>query len=421
MVRVTLTVVVVCSLVDSPAAVVVLLVAVLAVVALVGAFAVGVRTGGASGRSRNGRGELEPLRRAVAALHTPVLVVGPDGRVVHASDEARRLGLVRAGYLAHDELRQLARSGLSRAQGAPGAQDVTLTLPRGPVGDGHLDVRVSSRALDDRHLLLDLENRSEALRVEDVRRDFVVNVSHELKTPVGAISVLAETLEQAVDDPEAVRRFTARIRQECRRLGVLVADVLELSRVQVVDGPPRREEVPLDGVVARAIDEVSARAEEHGIRLTQGGVRGAVTLGDAELLTTAVRNLVGNAVSYSPPQTTVSVSVGRKDGLVLVQVTDRGIGIPVDEQQRVFERFYRVDPARSRSTGGTGLGLAIVKHVMDSHGGDIQVWSRPGQGSTFTLRLPDADAPAADAAEQHDRPTTGQDGPADATNHGGAA
>ncbi|WP_380165254.1 sensor histidine kinase [Jannaschia sp. R86511] len=399
---------------SSPATLVVV-VAVTAVLALVAAFGVGVRTGGASGRARAGRArELEPLRRAVSALHTPALVVTGDARVVHASDEALRLGLVRAGYLAHEELRDLLRPGRS-----DGAGPRTLSLPRGPVGDGHLEVRATVTDLGERYLLLDLENRSEAMRVEDVRRDFVVNVSHELKTPVGAISVLAETLEQAVDDPEAVRRFTARIRQEVRRLGVLVADVLELSRVQVVDGTPRRAEVGLDHVVAHALDEVGPRADEHGITLRRGGIRGAVVLGDEELLTTAVRNLVGNAVSYSPPQTTVSVSVGRKDGLVVVQVTDRGIGIPVEEQERVFERFYRVDPARSRQTGGTGLGLAIVKHVMDAHGGDVQVWSRPGQGSTFTLRLPDADP----APPEEPTPTTptGHDGPTAPAPHGGPA
>jgi len=398
-----------------PPAVVVVLVALVSVVALVGAFVVGVRSGSAPGRSRAARAkELEPLRPAVASMRSPVLVVTRDGRVVHASDEALRLGLVRAGFLAHDELRGLVRSRTD----LDGSGAVPLSLPRGPVGDGHVDVRVAVRTLGDGYLLLDLENRSEALRVEDVRRDFVVNVSHELKTPVGAISVLAETLEQAADDPDTVRHFASRIRQECRRLVVLVSDVLELSRVQVVDGTPRREEVRLDEVLARAVDEVSARADEQGIRLTRGGTPGAVVLGDAELLTTAVRNLLVNAVAYSPATTSVSVSVGRKDGLVLVQVTDRGIGIPVEEQERIFERFYRVDPARSRRTGGTGLGLAIVKHVVDSHGGDVQVWSRPGQGSTFTMRLPAGESDPGPAAPTR---KTRQDEPADPATHGGPA
>lgn len=381
--------------------------AVAAVGVLAGAYALGVRS------TTDGRGARRPrasdpglAAAAFAATGTPVLVVTSDGRVVHRSDEALRLGLVRGGYLAHEELRRLVveRMASGRAVRRTPEQTTSLVLPRGPVGEGSVEVRVTPRQLDGAHLLLEIENRSEAMRVEDVRRDFVVNVSHELKTPVGAISVLAETLEDAADDPAVVRRFAARIRQECARLQVLVTDVLELSRVQVVDGTPHHDEVEMGAVVAQAVQEVRPRAEEHRIELAVASPAGAVVVGDEDLLVTAVRNLLVNAIAYSPEGTRVSVSVGRKAGLVLVQVTDRGIGIPVQEQARVFERFYRVDPARSRRTGGTGLGLAIVKHVVDNHGGDVQIWSRPGQGSTFTVRLPDARAvplPAgAPAAEQ---------------------
>jgi two-component system sensor histidine kinase SenX3 len=379
----------------------IVLTALAAVMLLVGAFTLGVRSAADPRGIRGPRArDADLLQEALRRLGTPVLVVTGDGRVVHASEEALRLGLVRAGYLAHGELRALCRDA-SREPGTGAGHDssaaaqrdagVTVVLPRGPVGDSHLEIRARTHRLGEGYLLLDVENRSEAMRVEDVRRDFVVNVSHELKTPVGAISVLAETLEQAADDPAAVRRFVSRIRQECARLAVLVSDVLELSRVQVVDGTPRNEPVGLDDVVTEALQEVQARAEEQQITLTRTPPPGAVVLGDRELLTTAVRNLLVNAVAYSPPRTRVSVSVGRRDGLVLVQVTDRGIGIPVGEHERVFERFYRVDPARSRRTGGTGLGLAIVKHVAENHGGDVQVWSRPGQGSTFTIRLPEAD------------------------------
>ncbi len=351
--------------------------------------------------------EQELAATAFAAAGTPVLVVAADSRVLHRSDEAVRLGLVRGGYLAHGEMRALVASRLAGGRTRRAGEETTsLVLPRGPVGEGHVEVRVTPRALDGSHLLLEVENRSEAMRLEDVRRDFVVNVSHELKTPVGAISVLAETLEDAADDPAAVRRFAARIRQECARLHVLVTDVLELSRVQVVDGTPRHDDVEMGAVVAQAAQEVRSRAEEHGIELAVHAPAGAVVVGDEDLLVTAVRNLLVNAVAYSPDRTRVSVSVGRRDGLVLVQVTDRGIGIPVQEQARVFERFYRVDPARSRRTGGTGLGLAIVKHVVDNHGGDVQVWSRPGQGSTFTVRLPDARADGT-PGPQEPQPATG--------------
>jgi len=383
--------------------------AVVAVVVLAVTFALGVRVGtrrhdpqdprarrgGPDAReARRTRAEAQELAEAgFAAAGVPVLVVAADGRVVHRSDEALRLGLVRGGYLAHAELRAVVAERFAGRGARPLTETTTsLVLPRGPVGEGQVEVRVTPRLLDASHLLLEVENRSEAMRLEDVRRDFVVNVSHELKTPVGAISVLAETLEDAADDPDAVRRFAARIRQECARLQVLVTDVLELSRVQVVDGNPRHDEVEMGAVVAQAVQEVRPRAEEHGIEVVVSAPPGIVVVGDEDLLTTAVRNLLVNAIAYSPENTRVSVSVGSRDGLALVQVTDRGIGIPVVEQSRVFERFYRVDPARSRRTGGTGLGLAIVKHVVDNHGGDVQVWSRPGQGSTFTVRLPDARA-----------------------------
>ena len=365
-----------------------------AAVVLGGAFALGMRAGARSsvGNEVRGRrsGEQELAVAGLTAAEVPLIVVAADGRVVHRSDEAQRLGLVRGGYVAHAELRTVVAERLGRSVRPLAETTTSMVLPRGPLGQGHVEVRVTPRVLDPHHLLLEVENRSEAMRLEDVRRDFVVNVSHELKTPVGAISVLAETLETAADDPDAVRRFTARIRQECARLQVLVTDVLELSRVQVVDGTPRHDEVEMDAVVAQAVQEVRSRADEHGVELAVAAPPGIVVVGDEDLLTTAVRNLLVNAIAYSPKNTRVSVSVASRDGLVLVQVADRGIGIGVAEQDRVFERFYRVDPARSRRTGGTGLGLAIVKHVVDNHGGDVRIWSRPGQGSTFTIRLPDA-------------------------------
>ena len=379
----------------TPSVVLVVVAAALAaVVVLVVAYALGLRAGtDTRGLRRTRAQEQELAAAAFAAAGVPVLVVAADGRVLHRSDEALRLGLVRGGYLAHAELRALVTERLDGRGARPLTEATTsLVLPRGPVGEGHVEVRVTPRLLDASHLLLEVENRSEAMRLEDVRRDFVVNVSHELKTPVGAISVLAETLEDAAEDPATVRRFAARIRQECARLQVLVTDVLELSRVQVLDGNPRHGEVELGAVVAQAVQEVRSRADEHGIELAVAAPPGIVVIGDEDLLTTAVRNLLVNAIAYSPENTRVSVSVASRDGLALVQVADRGIGIGVAEQDRVFERFYRVDPARSRRTGGTGLGLAIVKHVVDNHGGDVRVWSRPGQGSTFTIRLPDARA-----------------------------
>ncbi|WP_336922482.1 sensor histidine kinase [Aquipuribacter sp. SD81] len=388
--------------------VLVAVVAVAAVVLLVGAFTVGHRAGRAGPRDAS-PGLTDVLARAVALTDRPLLVVARGARVVLASREAVGLGLVRAEFLVHDELRALAADVLTgRRPSGHGTEQ--LSLPRGPLGPGTVEVRVVAHRVGPEHVLLDVENRTEAMRVEDVRRDFVVNVSHELKTPVGAISLLAETLEDAADDPAAVRRFSARMRQESLRLERLVADVVELSRVQVVDRPGARDVVALDDVVDDALDQVRPIAQEAGTGITRSRPAGVRTVGDRDLLTTAVRNLLTNAIAYSPHGSPVSVAVTRRHGLAVVQVTDRGIGIPLEEQERVFERFYRVDPARSRRTGGTGLGLAIVKHVLEDHGGDVGLWSRPGQGSTFTLRLPDADAPSAPAETPPSPPPgTGQD------------
>jgi two-component system sensor histidine kinase SenX3 len=226
-------------------------------------------------------------------------------------------------------------------------------------------------------------------RVEAIRRDFVANVSHELKTPVGALSLLAETVEGAADDPEAVRRFAGRMQQESVRLTNLVHDLITLARVQGDEPLPQLRPVRLDQVATEAMDRCRLKAGAKNIELTIGGCEGLQVRGDDELLVTALRNLVDNAVAYSPENTRVVIATRRADAEhVEVSVTDQGIGIPDADLERIFERFYRVDPARSRQTGGTGLGLAIVKHVATKHGGEVTVWSKEGSGSTFTLCLP---------------------------------
>jgi two-component system sensor histidine kinase SenX3 len=226
-----------------------------------------------------------------------------------------------------------------------------------------------------------------------IRRDFVVNVSHELKTPVGALALLAETVQDAADDPVAVRRFAERMQQEATRLSVLVHEIIELSRLQVAGALQEVSPIRVRDVVDEAVDRAQTNAQAKNITITVGGSSDCVVYGDQNLLVTAVRNLLDNAVSYSGPSTRVGVGVRETEGLVEIAVVDQGIGIAADDQDRVFERFYRVDPARSRDTGGTGLGLSIVKHVAADHGGDVQMWSQPGKGSTFTLRIPAADLP----------------------------
>jgi len=213
-----------------------------------------------------------------------------------------------------------------------------------------------------------------AKRLEDMRRDFVANVSHELKTPVGAIQLLAETVEAGADDPDFVRDYSGRMRKEACRLGVLVQEIIELTRLQEGDALAEPEVVDIDDVVAEAVDRVRVEADGRQIALVSGGTKGLRVRGDAALITTAVRNLLDNAIRYSEPRTRVSVGVSldaEDPDIVRIAVVDQGIGIPKEEQERVFERFYRVDKARSRATGGTGLGLSIVKHVAADHGGTV--------------------------------------------------
>jgi two-component system sensor histidine kinase SenX3 len=288
--------------------------------------------------------------------------------------------------LVHAQLRDMAaearRFGLVRER--------ELELPRGPLGRGRLVVHARVALLGTEHVLILVDDRTEAQRVEEIRRDFVANVSHELKTPVGALHLLAEAVHDAAEEPGDVRHFAEKMEREAKRLTALVQEIIDLSRLQVADALHPPEPVTIDDVVAEAIDRSRLGAQAKGIDVTIGGDHGAVVFGDHNLLVTAVRNLVDNAIAYSPGDTRIGIGVRREQGLVEVSVTDQGIGIAPTEQERIFERFYRVDQARSRATGGTGLGLSIVKHVAANHGGEVTVWSVEGQGSTFTLRLPDS-------------------------------
>lgn len=328
----------------------------------------------------------EGLVRALAVLRSAAVVLDEDDRVVRASAPAHALGIVREGRIAPAAIRELVAS--VRRDGV--IRDEELEVPRGPVGPGVLLVQVRVAQVSARHLVVFAEDLTQARRLEAIRRDFVVNISHELKTPVGALTLLAETVEDAADDPTAVRRFAGRMRSEATRLSALVQEIIELSRLQVAGALGEPSLVEVDGVVAEAVDRARTTADGKHVRLEVGGDHGVRVFGNHDLLVTAVRNLVDNAVAYSGEASHVGVGVRARDGLVEIAVVDEGIGIPAADQERVFERFYRVDPARSRDTGGTGLGLSIVKHVAADHGGDVTVWSEPGRGSTFTLRLPAA-------------------------------
>lgn len=340
----------------------------------------------------------------LAVLRSSGIVVDNDGWVVNNSPVAVALGLVRNGRLAHPALSDLADS--VRADGV--IRELELELHRGEprTGDSHWAgtyVHARVAPLSDRHVLLLVEDRTQSHRVEQVRRDFLGNVSHELKTPVGGIALLAEAVLDAADDPVAVRRFATRMGIEATRLTQLVKEVVDLSRLQAAEVLIDPELVDIEAVVDEALDNVRVAASAKDIALADKCGEDLYVLGDRGLLVTAVRNLVGNAISYSPDGTKVGVGARLVGDQIEITVTDQGPGIPQEEQGRIFERFYRIDEARSRATGGTGLGLSIVKHVCANHGGDVTVWSDEGQGSTFTIRLPAAQQSLAAAREQNER------------------
>lgn len=323
-----------------------------------------------------------------------VILDDVDG-VVRANPASYAYGLVRGHTLVHEELATLVRQ--VRADGV--IAESQYELQRATLGAGQLIVHVRVAPLGEEYILLLADDRTDITRTEAMRNDFVANVSHELKTPVGAMSLLAEAINDGADDPVAVRRFSTRMQKESKRLAALVQDIIELSRLQSSDSILHGEDVAIESVISEAVDRNKLLAEEKGISITVGGKLDVAIHGDGDLLMTALRNLIDNAIRYSPPNTTVGVGLRQRDGYAQISVTDQGPGISAEEQERVFERFYRVDGARSRQTGGTGLGLSIVKHVLANHGGEVSLWSQPGQGSTFTLRLPIVDEEGAEPSE----------------------
>jgi two-component system sensor histidine kinase SenX3 len=322
------------------------------------------------------------------SLTVGVLVLDGDDHPVLANPAAREMGLIRSASDAHAIVRTLAgqtrRSGVTRV--------VELDIPRANSDAEPLGVHVRAVDIGGGYVAVEAADVTEAHRVARVRRDFVANVSHELKTPVGALQLLSEALQDALNggdpDAEAVTRFADRIRHESARLSRLVTELLELSRVQGADPLPDPEPCSVDRIVAEVIDRSRTAAAAKDIEVKVLGDRGLVVYGNEGQLVTAVANLVENAVAYSPESTRVEVEVGSGDEAVSLEVRDEGIGIEAGDLDRIFERFYRADRARSRQTGGTGLGLAIVKHIATNHGGRVDVTSTVGKGSTFTLRLP---------------------------------
>ena len=319
----------------------------------------------------------------LSVLRSSAVVVGPDDVVLRASAPAHVLGLVKDDELVPEQLVDLVRQ--VRRDGEVREADLTVVAGR---SSHPLSLAARVAPLSSRLVLVLVDDRTRERRVESIRRDFVANVSHELKTPAGALMLLAEAVGEARDDPEAIERFAGRMRRESERLTRLVQQIIELSRLQgdaLVDEPV---EVDVRSTLITATEASTTEAENKQIDLMVQSENGLYVLGNPDQVLAAVSNLVENAVSYSPPSSRVAVVAERDGEMVRVTVTDQGIGIPGGELDRIFERFYRVDPARARSTGGTGLGLSIVKHVAASHGGSVTVWSEPGEGSSFTLLLP---------------------------------
>ena len=318
----------------------------------------------------------------LSVLSSSAVVLDESDVVVKASAPAYALGIVSGTHLAVPELTDLARE--VRRDGQIRTLDLTLSNPGHP--PRHISARVAP--LGPRLILALADDKTRERRLEAVRRDFVANVSHELKTPVGAVQLLAEASRGAADDPAAVEKFSKRILKEATRLGRLVQQIIELSRLQGDDPLESPSTVSVDKVVRASVDFSAIDAEAREIDLAVVGEHGLEVAGNEEQITAAVSNLVANAVVYSPEGSSVTVRTAGSDDAVEISVIDQGIGIPAAEIDRIFERFYRIDPARHRSTGGTGLGLSIVKHIAATHGGDVTVWSVEGQGSTFTLTLP---------------------------------
>jgi two-component system sensor histidine kinase SenX3 len=325
------------------------------------------------------------LIKTLESLEVESLVLIPGDSILFQSAGIAAFGIIKDDRVSSQDLMALVR--VVRRSGE--THRGKLELARGPIGAGKRELKVSVAPLnDDGMVLVLLADESEARRVDAVRRDFVANVSHELKTPIGALGLLSEAILGAKDEPDEVVRFATRMQNESKRLADLVQEIIDLSRLQSSDPLQKAFAVEVSDAVREAVSQAQFSSEQRNITLEIGEVEDATVIGDRDQIVTAIHNLIENAVNYSPEDTKVSIVTKRSGDLIEISVTDQGIGIAEPDLARVFERFYRVDPARSRLTGGTGLGLSIVKHIALNHGGDVKVWSKVGVGSTFTLLLP---------------------------------
>ncbi len=314
-----------------------------------------------------------------------VVVLDGAMRPVLANGAARTMLGLHAGNLPaklpQDEILAATRRALLTEESTE--EDVSVWYP------DRLTLRVRSTPLDDGSgIIAVLQDATEELRVQQVRKEFVANASHELKSPVAGLRALAEAITEAIeDDPENATRFAHRLVEESERLSRLIVDLLDLSRLENPAAAPRSE-IDLAALTEREVEELRGDAAEKVIRLRLELAEHAPVHGDEAQLGLIVRNLVENAIRYTPDGGQVEIRLGIAGKEAVLEIEDTGIGIPLEAQPRIFERFYRVDKARSRDHGGTGLGLAIVKHAVDLHGGSVSVESEFGRGTTFSVRLP---------------------------------
>jgi two-component system sensor histidine kinase SenX3 len=323
------------------------------------------------------------ILKIIQSLPDIVIWVDGDNKIKYASEVALSLNIAREDKIQIDALETLIS--IARKIDEPLIRKVKA---KRPLGIAKLNLETWVMRLERGEVLLWAQNNSVVSRVETMRRDFVANISHELKTPVGALSLLAEAIEESGKDSESIQKFAKRIGPETKRLTNVIRDIIDLSQVQSDDPLATANPVEVDRVINDAVDAVQLLADLNSVEIAQVNEPDVKIVGDEYQLVMAIRNLLTNAITFSPINSRITVGAKLKDGVVEITVSDQGIGISLENQSRIFERFYRVDPARSRTTGGTGLGLAIVKHVCENHGGEVSVWSVPGQGSTFTMKFP---------------------------------
>lgn len=327
--------------------------------------------------------------QAVSNLEGIVFIVDKSMNVHVSTKQAMNLSLVAQQRIQSPELILLAETTFR-----DGDQSVDeITVMRGPLGDNTMTISAKATVFRERFVIMSIIDRGEYQRLDDIRKEFVANVSHELKTPISSVGLLAEALQEGADDPKLVRHFAERLTKEAQRLGDITREIIELSHLQAEGALAEFKPVSVEKIIAKAIEQNAVVAKAKSINLVSGGDLGAYVYGDSDRLVVALNNLMSNAITYSPENSQVGIGVLSRGPFVEISIADQGIGMTKEETERVFERFYRTDQARSRTTGGTGLGLAIVKHIIAHHGGDIRVWSALGKGSTFTIRIPEAKPP----------------------------